>query len=53
MWDSIPGPRSHDLSQKQMLNHSATQALLSSRSLAGFSLSLCFQAVFMLTHALC
>ena len=21
MWDSIPGPRDHDLSQKQTLNH--------------------------------
>ena len=21
MWDSIPGPRDHDLSQRQMLNH--------------------------------
>ena len=26
MWDSIPAPRDHDLSQKQMLNHGATQA---------------------------
>ena len=21
MWDSIPGPQDHDLSQRQMLNH--------------------------------
>ena len=26
MWDSILGPRDHDLSQRQMLNHLATQA---------------------------
>ena len=25
MWDWIPGPRDHDLSQRQMLNHWATQ----------------------------
>ena len=25
MWDSIPGPRDHGLSQRQMLNHWATQ----------------------------
>ena len=26
MWDSIPGPQDHDLSQKQMLHHRATLA---------------------------
>ena len=26
MHDSIPGPRDHNLSQRQMLNHSVTQA---------------------------
>ena len=26
MWDSIPGPRDHALSQRQMLHHWATQA---------------------------
>ena len=25
MQDSIPGPQDHDLSQRQMLNHGATQ----------------------------
>ena len=28
MWDSIPGPQDHDLSQRQMLNHCGTQVLL-------------------------
>ena len=28
MWDSIPGPRDHDLSQRQTLNHWATQVSL-------------------------
>ena len=28
MWDSIPGPRDHDLSQRQTLNHWTTQASL-------------------------
>ena len=27
MWDSIPGPRDEDLSQRQMLNHWTTQVL--------------------------
>ena len=25
MWDSIPGPQHHDLSQRQMLNYSSIQ----------------------------
>ena len=29
MWDSIPGPWDHDLSQRQMLNYRATQVPLS------------------------
>ena len=28
MWDSIPGPWDHDLSQRQTLNHRAAQASL-------------------------
>ena len=28
MWDRIPGPRAHDLSQSQMLNHYDTQVAL-------------------------
>ena len=28
MWDSIPGPRDHTLSQRQELNHGATQVSL-------------------------
>ena len=28
MWDSIPGPQDHALSQRQMLNHGATQVPL-------------------------
>ena len=39
MWDSIPGPRDYDLSQRQTLNHWATQVSQDSQILkAAFSL---------------
>ena len=40
MWDSIPGPRDHDLSQRQTLNHGVTQV----------ALCVCFKAKEMVSH---
>uniref|UniRef100_A0A8C0SX64 ATP synthase subunit d, mitochondrial n=1 Tax=Canis lupus familiaris TaxID=9615 RepID=A0A8C0SX64_CANLF len=40
MWGSIPGPRDHDLSRRQMLHHLATQAPHNLLTYIGKSLSL-------------
>ena len=39
MWDSIPGPWDYDLSQRQMLNHGATQESLNKNLFTKINLS--------------
>ena len=53
MWDSIPGPRDHNLSRRQTLNRWATQASLQHFHFIQNSANFCSSFIFISTFYLC